>query len=326
VQKSKLPGSERYYGWKPSLPDLRDLHYHAPAHVMASLPPSVDLSAGVGPVLNQGQIGSCGPNSSDSLIMFDQQKESLPVQSVSRLFIYYYSRLLMGTVDQDSGVNNRDMLKALNQYGFCDESLWPYDVNRFTAKPSQEAITAAAANRIQSYAVVNQTLGGVKGCLASGFPFLFGFTVYESFESQEVARTGIVPMPQRSEQAVGGHDVCIVGYSDITQRFTFKNSWGTGWGKGGFAEIPYAYVLDPNLSGDFWVVNAIPSGAPSPGPTPTPTPTPGPQREFGFRVPAAFGGGLLRVRGVPPLPVGEYDVFRSGQAADAHASDAEARP
>jgi C1A family cysteine protease len=317
VQKSKLPGSERYYGWKPSLPDLRDLHYHAPAHVMASLPPAVDLSAGVGPVLNQGQIGSCGPNSSDSLIMFDQQKQSLPVASVSRLLIYYYSRLLMGTVQQDSGVNNRDMLKALNQYGFCDESLWPYDTIRFTSQPPAEAVKAAAPNKIQSYAVVNQTLGGVKGCLASGFPFLFGFTVYESFESQEVANTGIVPMPQRSERSVGGHDVVICGYDDITQRFKFKNSWGS-WGMGGFGYFPYAYVLDPNLSGDFWVVNAIPSGAP--GPTPTP-----PEQELfslDFRRQAVPAGGLVRFTAKKAIPAAIVDlVVRTGAQAEEYTAD-----
>jgi hypothetical protein len=39
-----------------------------------------------------------------------------------------------------------------------------------------------------------------KGCLAQGYPFVFGFSVYESFESQEVAKTGKVNMPKKNEK------------------------------------------------------------------------------------------------------------------------------
>jgi C1A family cysteine protease len=176
-QKSKLPGSNRYYGWRRQQPDRRDLRFAASRAVMESLPPAVDLTAGMGQVLDQGQLGSCGPNSSDSLVMFDQQKQGLSVGSVSRLFIYYTARQLMDTVSQDSGVDNRTMLKALHQYGFCDETLWPYNISAFTQQPPQSVYDAALANAISSYAVVAQDIDSIKGCIASGFPFLFGFTV-----------------------------------------------------------------------------------------------------------------------------------------------------
>jgi hypothetical protein len=48
----------------------------------------------------------------------------------------------------------------------------------------------------------------MRGCLAEGYPFVLGFTVYESFESDTVAQTGIVPMPRSGEQVLGGH--CVV--------------------------------------------------------------------------------------------------------------------
>ena len=94
----------------------------------------------------------------------------------------------------------------------------------------------------------------MRACLAEGFPFVFGFTVYESFESQQVARTGIVSMPQRGERVVGGHAVVAVGYHDTEKRFIVRNSWGTGWGMKGYFTIPYDYLSNPNLAEDFWTV------------------------------------------------------------------------
>ena len=97
----------------------------------------------------------------------------------------------------------------------------------------------------------------MKGCLASGYPFVFGFTVYQSFESKEVATTGQAPMPTSSEKAVGGHAVMAVGYDDSQQRFTVRNSWGTGWGAAGYFTLAYPYLIQSNLSDDFWTIRVV---------------------------------------------------------------------
>jgi C1A family cysteine protease len=97
----------------------------------------------------------------------------------------------------------------------------------------------------------------MKGCLASGYPFVFGFTVYDSFESQQVATTGVAPMPQSGEQVVGGHAVLAVGYDDGQQRFIVRNSWGTGWGMQGYFTLPYAYLIDANLADDYWTIRLV---------------------------------------------------------------------
>ena len=102
-----------------------------------------------------------------------------------------------------------------------------------------------------------RVLNQIKGCLAHGYPFVFGFPVYESFESQEVAKTGVVPMPGSSEQMLGGHAVLAVGYDDATQRFLVRNSWGDGWGMGGYFTMPYAYLMDRGLSSDFWAILSV---------------------------------------------------------------------
>ncbi len=97
----------------------------------------------------------------------------------------------------------------------------------------------------------------MKGCLFSGYPFVYGFTVYESFESEDVARTGNVPMPSPGERVVGGHAVLAVGYDDDEGMFICRNSWGAEWGDAGYFYMPYAYLLDDNLSDDFWTIRLV---------------------------------------------------------------------
>ena len=101
---------------------------------------------------------------------------------------------------------------------------------------------------------MSHDLAQMKGCLASGFPFVFGFSVYESFESSEVAQTGHAPMPGPADALIGGHAVVAVGYDDSVQVFFVRNSWGDGWGMKGYFTLPYAYLTQRNLSSDFWTI------------------------------------------------------------------------
>jgi C1A family cysteine protease len=107
------------------------------------------------------------------------------------------------------------------------------------------------------YQAVDQNLADMKGCLSSGYPFVFGFTVYESFESDAVSETGNVPMPGADEAMKGGHAVLAVGYDDKDNVFICRNSWGAEWGEAGYFYMPYAYLLDSNLSADFWTIRVV---------------------------------------------------------------------
>jgi C1A family cysteine protease len=155
-------------------------------------------------------------------------------------------------------------MKSVAKLGVCREDpTWPYDAdpfppnNKLTQKPSDAAYAEALKYQAIQYQRVPQVLSQMKGCLAAGYPFVFGFTVYESFESQQVAQSGVVPMPHTGEQVLGGHAVLAVGYDDTQQRFIVRNSWGTSWGDKGYCHMPYLYLTDPQLASDIWTLRLI---------------------------------------------------------------------
>jgi C1A family cysteine protease len=198
-------------------------------------------------------MGSCTGNALAGALEFLEIKAKTPYVDHSRLFIYYNERILDGSVNEDSGAYLRDGIKTLAKQGVCSESTWPYLESNLFLKPTNTAYNEAKQRMIKSYYRLNG-LADFKNCLASGYPFVFGFLVYESFESNYVAKTGIVPMPKKREMLLGGHAVLAVGYSDNTQRFLIRNSWGIDWGYGGYFYLPYQYLANRNLASDFWTI------------------------------------------------------------------------
>ena len=245
------------YGWVHDLPDARDFAYSAPLFRYPNgLPPLVDLRSECPPIYDQGQLGSCTANGIAAAIEFDQRKKGSKELVPSRLFIYYNERVIEGTVSQDSGAQIRDGIKSVATLGAPPETDWTYDIRKFAEKPPAQAYTDAKQDLVSSYARVPHVLQQMQGCLASGYPFVFGFTVYESFESENVAKTGIVPMPGSGEGVVGGHCVVAVGYDDAKRVFIVRNSWGTKWGIKGYCMMPYEYLVRP-LSSDFWTIRSV---------------------------------------------------------------------
>ncbi len=246
------------FGWIPDLPDHRDYMYAAPSAVLKALPPKVDLRPSCPPVVDQGQLGSCTANAIGNAHRFDQKKQRVAQDFLpSRLFIYYNERVMEGTVNSDAGAMIRDGIKSIAKKGACPEDVWPYEIANFTEKPPAKCFKEALKHQAVSYQRLMQSLPQLKGCLASGYPFVFGFTVYESFKSPVVSETGQAPMPSTGESVLGGHAVLAVGYDDDAQRFLVMNSWSTDWGDKGFFTLPYAYLTDPNLSADFWTVRVV---------------------------------------------------------------------
>lgn len=246
-----------HYGWVPDFPDQRDFSYAAPAPVLKKLPAKVDLTKICPLVYDQGQLGSCTANAIGGAFQFELIKQKAEVFMPSRLFIYYNERVIEHSVNNDNGAMIRDGIKSVNKQGVCPENIWPYNINKFASKPSPACYREALNYQVLSYHRVIRSLSQMKGCLASGYPFVFGFTVYESFEGDKVAKTGILNMPGKTEKTVGGHAVMAAGYDDSKKRFIVRNSWGTSWGLKGYFTIPYDYLLNENLSDDFWTIRLV---------------------------------------------------------------------
>lgn len=250
----------RKYGWKPQKPDARDKKFKKVKLLRAiTLPSSVDLRENMPEVCDQSTLGSCVANAIGSGHQFEQIKQKLPdIWQPSRLFIYYGAREIDGNIDIDSGAEIRDGIKFVAKVGVCPEYMWEYNINKFTEKPPSKCYDIAAAHTVANYMALDNTdINQLKLCLAEGYPFTFGFTVYESFESPEVASTGIMPIPKKDEVTMGGHAVLAVGYLDSIKCFIIRNSWGKNWGKDGYFYMPYSVMTNPGLTADFWTIRLV---------------------------------------------------------------------
>jgi C1A family cysteine protease len=239
-------------GWRPDLPDARDLRYTIP-HI-AELPESVDLRQHCPPIYDQGHLGSCTAFAITSALEYQHIAQGLPDIHFSELFVYYLERQLEHTTGRDSGAYIRDGMKVVHNYGAPAENIWPYDIKKYTVRPSKASFNAAKHTRTIQYSRVIKP--GFQATLASGMPIVFGFSVYESFMSSRVSSSGVAPMPDlANERVVGGHAVLAVGYTADT--YICRNHWGIDWGQEGYFTLPKQYIEDANLCDDFWCMEVV---------------------------------------------------------------------
>jgi C1A family cysteine protease len=247
------------FGWKPSLPDPRDFRWAAPAPAVA-LPPAFSLRPKAPTVYDQLQLGCCVGNSCCWTVRLEHRLNGLEEYDGSRLFVYLGARQMEGTVPIDAGATVRDAFKVMNRLGVPHESTWPYQPAAFARRPPPTAYADGIRHRVVQYMAVPQTEGGICSAVLAGHPVVFGFSVPTEFESPEVARTGIVPMPGPTTSFIGGHCMALVGWEKRGQWagspgggvFVCANPWGPGWGDGGYCYLAFAQVLSPRLSGDFF--------------------------------------------------------------------------
>lgn len=248
----------RIYNYTPDVPDVRD-HYLFGTHraLPGALPQIVDMRPLMTPVEDQGQLGSCTANAAVGAVEYLDNRIDKTYKNYSRLFLYYNERKLEHTTLIDSGAYIRDAIKALNRYGVCTEETWPYDISKYAVRPSIGAYKEALKYIETSYMRVNQTEQEMMSALFLGYPIILGFSVYESFESDTVAQTGVVPMPGQGEKLLGGHAVLAVGYDQSKRQFICRNSWGSGWGLQGYFLIPFDYLTNGDLAEDMWCIEKV---------------------------------------------------------------------
>ncbi len=217
-----------------------------------STPDHIDLREFFPLPYDQGQLGSCVCNATSANIQFLQKKEILNMFMPSRLLMYYEGRKILGTIKQDSGMMIRDAFKIISKIGICDELSWPYDISKFKLKPPIGCYVNAQIHKALKYERVTPSELGIQQVLAEGYPIVAGITVYPSFETEEVAKTGIVPIKKPGEKSLGGHAIILVGYNKANKHWICRNSWGLNWGDKGYFYLPFGYVFD-----DCWTAKLV---------------------------------------------------------------------
>lgn len=247
----------RRYGWKRDRPDPRDRR-------LQLLPPQpfpdvLDYRAShlMPPIWFQDQLGAC---TAFALLRCYQwshrwQESSSENEDLSKLFLYWCERRREGTLDEDGGASLRTGCKVLNSEGVCLEDLWPYDISKWNVEPPSECFAEAQKHQAIDYFQVPQTLVGIKQALMQDFLVACGLRIHENFESEDVTKTGVVPMP--AGRFVGGHAVTVCGWDQPRQVFILANSWGTNWGMDGFFTVPMDYLLSPSFASNFWVMRKV---------------------------------------------------------------------
>jgi len=248
------------FNYKKQPDDDRDLYFHieSPQFNSISLPYKYDLRDDnkLPPILTQGDLGSCTANASSNALRYCLIKENENVFQPSRLYIYYFSRLIEGTEDEDSGCCIRSVMKALKNYGACPEDIYPYDISKFKKRPSSKYISLGKQHIKQlKYLSINQDLDEIKNAIFQNFPIMCGIYCFETCKYPENLQIGNIPNPDtENEKNLGGHCVLLISYDDDLQLFTLMNSWGTSVGQHGYFTISYEYILSTDLAMDFWII------------------------------------------------------------------------
>ena len=213
---------------------------------------NVDLRNKMPPIVDQGNLGSCTANALCALISYLD-----PKMIGSRLFLYYNERDIEGNITRDTGAYIHNGVYSLVKHGICMETDWPYIIKKFTIKPSSICYIKASDHQALTVKNINNKLISMMTALNSGYPFVVGILVYQSFMSQTVVSTGMIPMPKYNEKILGGHALCVVGYDDMKQVFIVRNSWGIYWGDKGYCYIPYNYLTSTALTSNLWCITNV---------------------------------------------------------------------
>jgi hypothetical protein len=248
----------------PDRIDLRDWFYQ-PA--LISLPDSLVSCPLIKPamILDQGREGACTGFALAAVVNFLRAKQKRTAIVSPRMLYELARRYDEWPGEAYEGSSARGAIKAWAKHGVCLRSSWKDDQHGITHMSDaiiQQAMATpgGAYYRIRPYNVRDMhTALNETGILYATLMVHSGWSdpggskgdkpVPVSYVHRGRKTTLKLPVIKRSGSADGGHAVAIVGYTP--QGFIIQNSWGPGWGAGGFALLPYEDFL--MHATDVWV-------------------------------------------------------------------------
>lgn len=274
---------EQQFGYLPDLPSIQDftiedVKNELPKEILNGLnrigepvlPKAVDNRKWCSAIQTQGELGSCTAQAAVSMMEYMQNKTSGKYQDGSRLFVYYNTRVYMGSqyINIDSGAFNRLTVKSIVKLGIPEEVNWKYNINMFTKEPPRAVYDDAVSNKaVKYFRIDGDSKYGeayttrIKTFLSNGYAMFTGFPGYDNIYKVTKA-TPVLQFPTKANKLLGGHAVMICGYDDELNYnmgkgcFLAQNSWDNTYGDGGFFWIPYKFFNDA-LAIDTWCVTDI---------------------------------------------------------------------
>ena len=216
---------------------------------VAAPPASIDLRKPWWAINDQEDTGSCvGWATADGVVRYHMVKASrLPKsQLLSPRFVWMASKetdeftARADTFLEQAGTSLKAAVDIVRKFGAVKETLLPFHIVTKMHVGSENAFyTEAAQRKISAYFNLQRNLNQWKSWLATNGPILAALSVDQTWDSATATGGNIdVFMPNTAR---GGHAIAIVGYL-ASGRFIVRNSWGTGWGDGGFGYVTPAYI------------------------------------------------------------------------------------
>jgi len=235
----------------PANDPVQELELLAPAESFGA-PASYDLRnvGGVNyttEVRDQGACGSCVAFGSAAVLetTYRRQHGAVPV-NLSEAHLFYCHAKEEGRTCAN-GWWPENALKKARDKGVTADEYFPYTAGDQSCSLKSgwqsNLANAVGLNKMDSVAEMKtwiSTKGSITGC----------FVVYQDFYSY---RSGVYR--HVTGNSVGGHCVEIVGYDDSQKCWICKNSWGKGWGEGGFFRIGYGQCGIETYSGPWGVAD-----------------------------------------------------------------------
>jgi hypothetical protein len=156
--------------------------------------------------------------------------------------------VLAGAAGHD-GTTLRAIGDAIEYTGQPLETIWPYnDTLGHGTETAPASATAAAFNTADLFEVPlghDGIEGDVEATLTAGLAVVVVIEITDEFENPSV--DGEIDLPALSAPVNDYHAVTAVGAATNaardSRRLLIRNSWGPGWGAGGYGWLPYDYLV-----------------------------------------------------------------------------------